>query len=234
MCGRFTQGLELAVLEKRFAARAEEGLAVKQRYNLAPTQEASVIIHEKERKIVLMRWGLIPSWAKDVGIGNKLINARAETAREKPSFRKAFRQSRCLVPADGFYEWRAAGKGKPKIPLYFRRGDRAPFAMAGLWESWREPGGHNLRSFTILTTTANTVVESVHDRMPVMLLPENEALWLNPDQHDPLVLAGLLGPYPPELMEAYEVSAAVNSPTHEGPTLINPVATQEGVLLDKS
>lgn len=225
MCGRFTQSSELAVYEKRFDATAGE-IAVQARYNLAPTQDALVVVQEQGRKLVLMRWGLVPSWAKDMAIENKLINTRAETAPDNPSFRKAFRQRRCLVPADGFYEWRSGGNGQSKAPLHFRRKDHAPFAMAGLWEVWHNPEGQELRSFTILTTTANAVVQPIHDRMPVMLLPEKEASWLDPDQHDLLVLAGLVEPYPTELMEANEVSPAVNSPTQEGPALIEPIAPQ--------
>jgi putative SOS response-associated peptidase YedK len=222
MCGRFTQRSELAILEERFGVIAK-GLVVRPRYNLAPSQDALVVTQEPERKLALLRWGLIPAWAKDPSIGNKLINARVETAADKPSFRHAFRKRRCLVPSDGFYEWRHATKGSPKVPLLFRRRDRAPFAMAGLWESWRNPEGQELRSFTILTMAANAVVQPVHDRMPVILLPDNEAPWLDPAQQDPQALTDLIRPFPPELMEAFEVSPAVNSPSHEGPELIDPV-----------
>ncbi|MBI4800434.1 MAG: SOS response-associated peptidase [Desulfarculus sp.] len=222
MCGRFTQCSELAVLEGRFDASAQ-GLVVHPRYNLAPTQDALVVVQAPVRNLVLMRWGLVPAWAKDPSIGHKLINARLESAADKPSFRQAFRQRRCLIPSDGFYEWRQATKSRPKVPLLFLRRDHAPFAMAGLWESWHSPAGQEMVTFTILTTEANAVVQPVHDRMPVILLPENEAPWLDPAQHDPQALAGLIRSYPAELMEAYQVSPAVNLPAHEGPELIAPV-----------
>jgi putative SOS response-associated peptidase YedK len=223
MCGRFTQNSEMAVLEERFGV-ATRGLELKPRYNLAPGQDASVIIQTPERRLTMMRWGLVPAWSKDPFTGPKPINARAESAPDKPSFRQAFRRRRCLVPADGFYEWRLPEvKGGPKVPLIFCRRDRAPFAMAGLWESWHGDEGLKLLTFTILTTEANDLIRPVHDRMPVILLPENESLWLDPNQHDPQALAHLVQPYPDRLMEAYEVSPAINSPAHEGPELIAPV-----------
>lgn len=227
MCGRFSQHSELAIMAERFQV-AVPALEVAPRYNLAPSQEALVIIQNPEKQMLLMRWGLVPAWAKDHRGTPRPINARAEEAAGKPMFRQAYRQRRCLVPADGFYEWRRGpGKGKAGEPFYFRRRDGVPFAMAGLWESWHDSGGLELLTFTILTTRANELMEPVHDRMPVILLPEDEAPWLDPAQHDPQALTRLANPYPADLLEAYPVSSQVNSPTHEGRELVAQLAAQE-------
>jgi putative SOS response-associated peptidase YedK len=221
MCGRFSQHSELMVLADRFDTPMP-AMDFQPRYNLAPSQDALVVIQDSDRHLISMRWGLVPAWAKDPHATPRPINARSEDAASKPIFRHAYRRRRCLVPADGFYEWRpAAGKGK--APMLFCLRDRAPFAMAGLYESWHGPEGPELLTFTILTMAANDVVRPVHDRMPVMLLPENEAPWLDPDQHDPEALARLVQPYPGQRMEAYQVSTAVNSPINEGAKLIEPV-----------
>ncbi len=227
MCGRFTQHSELTVLAQRFGTPLPT-IAFQPRYNLAPGQDALVIIQAPDRRLVPMRWGLVPAWAKYPHATPRPINARSEDAASKPMFRHAYQRRRCLVPADGFYEWRA--KGKAKVPLLFHRRDQRPFAMAGLYESWRDPEGPELLTFTILTMAANELVRSVHDRMPVMLLPENEAPWLDPDQHDPKSITGLVLPYPGQLMEAYEVSTSINSPAHEGAMLIAPVPNEPELL----
>src|SRR5579859_6385875 len=150
MCGRYTQTASIKTLRERFGLKAAEQLELVPRYNIAPTQEAAVIVEDGGRALRMFRWGLIPSWAKDAAIGHKMINARAETAAEKPSFRKPFRSRRCLVVADGFYEWRAAAGGK--VPTRVVLPSREPFAMAGLWDSWKSPEGKEVRTFTILTT----------------------------------------------------------------------------------
>ena len=166
----------------------------------------------------LARWGLVPSWAKDPAIGAKLINARAETLAEKPSFKRALESRRCLVPADGFYEW--ARKGSRKIPHRFTLKDGGLFAFAGLRETWREPGGGLLESFTIVTTQANDLLKSVHDRMPVILRREDEPLWLDPKTGATAEVKGLLRPFPAEDMAAAEVSPLVNSPKNDGPACL--------------
>jgi putative SOS response-associated peptidase YedK len=191
------------------------------RYNIAPTQDVPIVRLAREgdrRQLILVRWGLVPYWADDVAIGNRLINARCEAIERTPAFREAYRRRRCLVPADGFFEWRKDGKGRQ--PLLVRRRDRAPFAFAGLWERWKQPDGNVLRSCTIVTCPPNALVEPVHNRMPVILAAEDFPRWLDPE-------AGgreLLKPCPPEWLEAYEVSPRVNSPQNDDPDCIAPLA----------
>ncbi|MFH1724017.1 MAG: SOS response-associated peptidase, partial [Elusimicrobiota bacterium] len=166
MCGRYTQTADIKTLQRRFGFRAE-GAAFAPRYNIAPGQTAPLVVRDEARRLALMRWGLVPSWAKDPAIGHRMINARSETIAEKPAFRKPFEKRRCLVVADGFYEWRRAGRAK--VPVRFVRKDGAPFAFAGLWDRWRVPGETPLDTFTVLTTSANSLVAEVHARMPVIL-----------------------------------------------------------------
>jgi putative SOS response-associated peptidase YedK len=187
------------------------------RYNIAPSQAIAVIRFlpgQAQREAVLVRWGLIPSWASDPAIGHRMINARSETAATKPAFRSAFRQRRCLAPADGFYEWKAMG-GK-KQPYLIRVGEDQPFAFAGLWEKW-EFDGQTIESCTILTTEANDAIRTLHERMPVILAREDHGLWLDPAVKDPALLQPLLRPYSAELMNFYPVSTLVNSPRVDQP-----------------
>jgi putative SOS response-associated peptidase YedK len=172
----------------------------------------------------LMRWGLVPHWAKDLSVGNRMINARGETVAEKPSFRRAFHERRCLILADGFYEWQR--EGKRKQAYYVARRDREPFAFAGLWEVWQPPGGGDaVESCTIITTDANELVGEFHHRMPVILDAEHHDLWLDADADEQSLLE-LLRPYPADLMEAWPVSDTVNSPKHETPDCIQPVTEE--------
>ncbi len=220
MCGRYTLTKE----ERRLRALLgiDKPLAFLSRYNIAPSQEARVIANDSGHAIeTLMRWGLIPSWADDASIGNKLINARGETIAEKPSFRTSFSRRRCLVPADGFYEWQKAGKGK--TPVWIHRKDREPFVFAGLWDRWQPPKGEKLCSFTIITTSANEKLRPVHDRMPVILSDDDAVKWLNP-RSDTRELQELLRPYPEDELEFFEVSKLVNSPQHDGPDCIEPAS----------
>ncbi|BEQ16054.1 SOS response-associated peptidase [Desulfoferula mesophila] len=221
MCGRFTQSKSLAEYQDRFSFSAgPPGYAP--RFNLAPGQEAlAVLAGEEGRRGELLRWGLVPAWAKEERVGYKMINARAETVADKPAYRGPFRRSRCLVPADGFFEWASTAQGKQ--PYFLARRDRAPFALAGLWDRWHGPEGEELRSFTIITTTANHVVAPIHERMPVMLQPGDEAAWLDPET-PPAELGGLLRPYAARDMQAHPVSRRVNSAASEGPELLEPVA----------
>jgi putative SOS response-associated peptidase YedK len=175
------------------------------------------------RECVLLRWGLIPGWAKDPAIGARLINARAETVAEKPAFRAAFRRRRCLVLADGFYEWQKSAKRKQ--PFFFHLRDDRPFAFAGLWESWEGGDNSHLETCTILTTEPNDLVATVHDRMPVILAPDAHDAWLDPAVEQPDRLTPLLRPYPAEAMDAYPVGPLVNSPTHDGPGCIERAGT---------
>lgn len=191
------------------------------RYNIAPTQLVAVVVDEGKgqgRQLDAFRWGLIPSWAKDMRIGAKMINARAETVAEKPSFRAAFKRRRCLVLADGFYEWRNTEGGK--IPTYIYLRHQRPFAFAGLWETWYDPAGNFVPSCTIITTTPNKLMAPIHNRMPVILPPEQYETWLNPQAQNRAELEALLQPYPAEAMTYHPVSTTVNSPANDGPACV--------------
>lgn len=207
MCGRFTQTHSAAELAALFDLT--ETPDWHPRYNIAPTQSIPAIVEPHHLK--LLRWGLIPSWSKDPAIGNKLINARAETVSEKPSFRDAFNRRRCLIVADGYYEWKK--EGKKKQPFYFQLENHEPFAFAGLWERWNSPDGDPVETCTIITTDANPLAAMVHDRMPVILSQENYDRWLDPTFKD---ARSLLHPYP-DTMQAYPVPLSVNSPAHDAP-----------------
>ena len=221
MCGRYTLTAPAEVLTEIFDLA--ETVELHPRYNIAPTQETAVVglNHDGKRSLGLMRWGLIPHWAKDPSIGNRLINARAETAAEKPAFRSSFSKRRCLVPADGFYEWQKTGGRKQ--PFYLQLKEHRPFAFAGLWARWKASEDETVQSFTLLTTTPNEVAAKVHDRMPVILPPESYDRWLDPELHDREALEALLLPYPAEAMEAYPVSTLVNSPQNDDPRCIEPI-----------
>jgi len=197
------------------------------RFNIAPSQPVAVVrlasdSADLKRQMALLRWGLIPGWAEDPAIGNRLINARAETVADKPAFRSALRRRRCLVLADGFYEWQKTGSRKQ--PYFIRMRDDRPFAFAGLWELWEGAQHSAIESCTLLTTGANEVVRPIHDRMPLIFPPEAYDRWLDPQSQRSQDLAPLLRPYPAEPMEAYAVSTLVNSPAHEDPRCIEPVA----------
>ncbi len=191
-------------------------------YNVAPTQEVAAVLEEDGgRRLEVLRWGLIPPWADAPQMGSRMINARSETAPEKPSFRRAFRERRCLIPADGFYEWRRTNGAKQ--PYYIRMKEGRPFAFAGLWESWKDDGGPEIRSCAILTTKPNALAGEIHDRMPVILPAGSYDVWLEPEA-DRDELYGLLAPYPEDEMEAYPVSRFVNSPSNNEPRCIEPAA----------
>ena len=217
MCGRYFFFTPADIVAERFRLAGVPSL--RPRYNVVPQSEAVVILAEGgARRLAAMRWGLVPSWSKDATSAYKMINARAETAPEKPSFRGPFRRQRALVPADGFYEWKREGAGKR--PYALRLSSREPFAMAGLWDRWKTPEGGELLSFAILTTSANRLVSSVHDRMPVILPREAEVTWLDPNQSEG-ALRALLVPYSGE-MDALPLSTAVNNPRNDGPELLVP------------
>ncbi len=225
MCGRFTLTLPPEKLQEVF--QVAQVLPFKPRFNIAPTQPSLVVrVREGRRETALLRWGLVPSWARDPSIGSRLINARAETAREKPAFAAAFRERRCLVPADGFYEWRKGPGGSRPYLVRFR--DGRPFAFAGLWERW-EKEGPPLETFTILTTRPNQVVAPIHDRMPVVLDPARFEEWLDPDLSDPSRLEAVLVPPPPEEMEAFPVTPKVNRPDFDDPSCLRPLPETPGL-----
>ena len=205
MCGRFSLTANEAELNLRFELEGGDAPYVP-RYNGAPTQMLAVITGENPHKLSYQRWGLIPPWAKDISIGNKMINARAETITEKPSFRTPLFSKRCLVPADGFYEWQQ-DDGKQPFRIFVK--DNPIFSMAGLWERWKSPEGNVIESFNIITTEANSFMKSIHNRMPVILRREDEKTWLA--SKDSAEILSLLKPYAPEEMDAYPVSKLVNS-----------------------
>ena len=220
MCGRYTLRTPVDSLVKRFEIE-EYPSSITPSYNIAPTQEVAAVVEEDEkRKLEMFHWGLIPSWAKDPAIGNKMINARAETVSEKPSYRSAFKKRRCLILADGFYEWQKTDNGKQ--PYYIKMQDDSPFAFAGLWEVWQD--GEEIRSSTIITTDANDLMGEIHHRMPVILHPENYGAWLDPDFDEKEALIDLLKPYPSNEMEAYAVSRRVNKPSNNEPSVVEPAA----------
>ncbi|GIX46499.1 MAG: DUF159 family protein [Candidatus Tectimicrobiota bacterium] len=218
MCGRFTLFTALETLQARFCFEAQ-GLAYRPSYNIAPGQPVLVVLAAQgQRRAGYLRWGLVPSWAKAPRAG--LINARVETVAEKPSFREALRRRRCLVLADGFYEWRKTGA--TALPVYVRLRQGEPFAFAGLWDTWRPPAGPALATCTILTTAATALLQPLHPRMPVILTPDAEASWLDPRLSDPAALLSLLCPLAEAALEAYPVSRLVNSPHHNSPACIAP------------
>ena len=225
MCGRFTRVTDGQQLEVIFELNDIPRTLVPQ-FNLAPTQLAAVARDlAGERHVSQLRWGLIPSWARDEKIGYRTINARAETLAEKPAFRSALRRQRCLVLADGFFEWER--RGKQKLPHYFHMADRQPFAFAGLWERWRGPKDAPLpepiESFTIVTTEPNELLAPLHDRMPAILAADDFDLWLDRDFDQTDVLVKRLLPFPAEEMASYRVSTIVNSPRNDVPDCIQPL-----------
>jgi putative SOS response-associated peptidase YedK len=221
MCGRFTLRTPTKAIVEAFDLT--EALDLPPRYNIAPTQQVAAIRldpRQGTRQLSLLRWGLIPSWADDPAIGNRLINARAETVAVKPAFRHAFQKGRCLVLADGFYEWKKTGSTKQ--PFYVRLRDDGPFAFAGLSEHWQR-GDQTIDSCTIITTEANELMAGIHDRMPVILSRDDYGLWLDGDFHGQAKLLEMLRPFPAEEMEAYPVSTLVNNPRNETATCIEAV-----------
>lgn len=222
MCGRFAQRTPAKSLGEVFGVA--EVPHVEARYNIAPTQPILSVLQTPDgREMRWFRWGLVPSWAKDASMGARLINARSETVAEKPAFREAFKSRRCLIPADGFYEW--ARTGGRKQPYFFQMRDESPFAFAGLWERWRGSDGETLDSCTILTTEANEVLRPVHDRMPVILHHKDYELWLDEDARTTSLRKELLGPYPSSEMMSRPVSTLINSPRNQGAGLIEESVT---------
>lgn len=228
MCGRYSLTTPLQAMSDLFGFAERPNLAP--RYNIAPTQQVAAVRlgGAGQRHFVQLRWGLIPAWAKDPAIGSRMINARAESLAEKPAFRAAFRQRRCLIPADGFYEWQAGGGDKAmKQPYRITLADGGPFGFAGLWESWRDPrSGERIESCTIITTEANERLRPIHHRMPVILPPGSYAPWLDPASRSAAALA-LLRPYPAADMAATAVSTRVNKVANDDPGLIEPLEVKQ-------
>lgn len=216
MCGRYSFAIDDELIRERFGVTVRSAI-YKARYNCAPTQDLAVISNEEPDRLNFFRWGLIPFWSKDPSIGNKLINAKSETIHEKPAFKSSIKNRRCLVLSDGFFEWK---KEKIKIPYRIIMRDASPFAMAGIWDKWVSGDGEIIHSFSILTTGPNALMSAIHDRMPVILKPDEEKIWLGKENENDL--KSLLRPYPPELMKAYPVSSLVNSPRNDFPEIIEP------------
>ena len=222
MCGRCVVAIPPEELAK-IIANIEVKCSVEPRYNVAPTQQVAVIRSIGDHNVLsMMKWGLIPSWAKDTKIASHTINARSETVAEKPAFRIAIRYKRCIVPTSGFYEWEHAGSIKQ--PYFIKLANQAPMCLAGIWEHWQAPEGFELETFSILTTSANTLVQPLHDRMPVILHKEDFDLWLGNNVHDPKSLQHLYSPFPADEMEAIKVSNLVNNPKFDSPACIAPVS----------
>ncbi len=223
MCGRFALFSPEEILAAMFGVEGDRFPPAS--YNIAPSRDVAAVRAAPEgaarRELALLRWGLIPSWAKDPAMGDRMINARAETASAKPAFRSAFRRRRCLLPADGFYEWQKAGTRKQ--PYFVRMADGKPFALGGLWERWDGPDGP-IASCTILTTDVNALLAPIHDRMPVIVAAADFERWLDPGRQDPADLMPLARPYPADAMVAFPVRTLVNSPATDDPRCIEPAA----------
>ncbi|TFH62385.1 SOS response-associated peptidase [Peribacillus frigoritolerans] len=222
MCGRFTLFTDIEEIKERFDIQGSFDEEYQFSYNIAPSQSVLSVINDGLRnRLGYLRWGLIPFWAKDEKVGYKMINARAETIAEKASFRNAYKKKRCLIIADSFYEWKKTPERK--IPMRIKLKNHAPFGMAGLWESWKSPEGISIYSCSVITTVPNELMTSIHDRMPVILKPEDEKDWLNPSINDPAHLQQYLKSFDSEQMEAFEVSTDVNSTKNNSPNLIQQI-----------
>jgi putative SOS response-associated peptidase YedK len=221
MCGRFAFFSPEEAIRQYFDLNYPAELSPS--YNIAPSQQVAAILESPVSGIELqmLQWGLVPFWAKDPKIGHQLINARAETLSEKPSFRQAFVRRRCLIPANGFYEWHT--EGGEKRPLYFSDAESRPFFMAGLWELWISDDGSEIESCTLLTTEPNDFLAPIHNRMPVIIAPDDFDLWLDPGAQHPGEVQHLLRAYPAEAMSHYPVSTFVNNPRNEDPLCIEPL-----------
>jgi putative SOS response-associated peptidase YedK len=240
MCGRFVTASSPALIAERFDVDDVTVTHIEPQYNIAPRAQVMVVRQREDRRVLSqLRWGLVPSWAKDPSMGDRMINARAEGIAEKPAYRRPFAKKRCIIPADGFYEWKVIAppttpKGRPrKQPMFIHRRDGEPLAFAGLWDVWKVPDGADvpdgvgddgwLRSCSIVTTRANGLLAPVHDRMPVLLPESAWARWLDPQEHDVDTLAELLLPAPDDVLELWPVSPAVNKADNDGPELVDPV-----------
>jgi putative SOS response-associated peptidase YedK len=218
MCGRFVQKSDLRQIAPLFKAILESD--VRPSYNITPRQPIAVVMEKGQRKIVTMKWGLVPHWAKDETIANKLINARSETVTVKPSFRDSFKKRRCLIIADGFYEWQ--GSGMTKKPFFICMKDDAPFGMAGLYDVWTNAAGDKITTCTIITTEANETMKPIHHRMPVILEAKDYDVWLDVEKAADSSLQMILKPYDSELLKAYEVGLNVNNPRNNSKECILP------------
>ena len=231
MCGRFVRKSTITIIEDEFDIY-EVQWAFEPSYNIAPSQDVACVIGNGGNRLVKFRWGLVPFWAEDPSIGYKMINARAETVAQKRSFARAFKKQRCLVVADGFYEWQKLADKRRKIPMYFHLEADRPFGFAGLYENWKSQDGKVLQTCTIITTQPNELMMPIHNRMPAIIRPEQRSVWLDKEIQDPDVLMPLLVPYDSKEMEAYVVSKKVNSPNYDEPDCIKRASDEEKQELD--
>lgn len=238
MCGRFTSTSQPSLLAERFRADPSAVEGHQPSWNVAPATDILVITASEDgaRRLRSLRWGLVPKWAKDDSAKSQLVNLRAETASSKPTFKRLLARQRCIIPADGFYEWQDMGKGRRKQPIYIVARDQQPLALAGLWETWHDKGagagedkGERLWSCTILTTTPNKLMAAIHDRMPVILPPESWDAWLDPANTDADELAKLLVPAPDDLLMAWPVDSAVGNVRNNRPELVEPLEGHEPI-----
>lgn len=236
MCGRFVSTTPPEELAQYFDAQPTTEAALEPEYNVAPTTDVYVVLEDGEaRRVTPLHWGLVPFWAKDPSIGNRMINARADSLASKNAYRAAFKRRRCIVPADGFYEWKKVAGEKKKQPYFIHRPDDEPLAFAGLWEEWTpkgDDGGDRLRSTTIITTEANETMAPVHDRMPVILPPSAWDAWLDPTNDDVAGLGKLLVPAPPQILTMHPVSTDVGNVRNRGPQLIEPLPEDDVIGAD--
>jgi putative SOS response-associated peptidase YedK len=221
MCGRFTLAADPSELGDEFRG-VQFPPEIVPRYNISPSQPVLAIRNDGKQQAGFLVWGLVPSWAKDPSIGSRLINARGETLAEKPAFRGAYKYKRCLIPADGFYEWKAAPGTKTKTPYAIRMKTGRPFAFAGLWDEWHSPDGSVVYSCTIITTGPNDLMAPIHNRMPVILQRQDYGQWLDRSLRPAASLSAFVRPFPAELLDAYPVSTLVNSPANDSPECIQP------------
>lgn len=222
MCGRFVRDSSIELIAERFRiGKLLPEMALPPSYNVAPTQDIIIVNNRGDRQMVRCRWGFVPSWATDISIGSRMINARAETVATKPSFKNAFRKQRCLIVANGFFEWKKVEKHK--TPMYISLKSGEPFGFAGLYNVWTAPTGEKTCSCTIITTTANEAIESIHDRMPVIIPRNQEDKWLDPEQQEADQLLELLKPYSADKLDIWEVSTKVNMPGYNAPDTIKTV-----------
>ena len=220
MCGRYSLIADLGELARRFEFEGD-WLDFESSFNVAPTQQVLTVVGGDERRAGFMRWGLVPHWSKDLKIGSRMINARAETVAEKPSFRSSLRRRRCLVLADGFYEWQRNGEAKRPMRIVMRSGE--PFAFAGIWSVWKDAEGNRIPTCAIITTTANDTLRPIHERMPVVLPRDSESFWLDPALEDPAAITSVLTPAANDAMEAFEVSTLVNKVANNRPEVTQAV-----------
>ena len=220
MCGRFTLHHTTRETLERFSVD-QSIVDLEPRYNIAPSQAVAVVLQRQQRTLEAFKWGLIPFWARDPKIGNRMINARSETVAQKTAYKTPLKYRRCLIPSSGFYEWNK--QGDVRVPIYIYLKDARPLALAGLWEEWHAPSGETLQSCTIITTRANHFMSSIHHRMPVVFTPKQEEIWLDPSVQNPNQLLLLLQPYPDRDMTAHPVSRQMNVPAFDEPSCIEPL-----------